>query len=159
MPIKNYTTEVPATRSIDEIMRKLVAHGARKVLTEYTGSGEPEQLSFIIPGPQGDLPFRLPANIPKIEKLLWDARKIKPETWHHDYAKTMERVHTQAVRVAWRILKDWVDAQLAIIDTEMVTLDQVFLPYMTVRDGKHTLYEVLKNRGFLQITMGDQQGS
>ncbi|WP_189339127.1 hypothetical protein [Williamsia muralis] len=31
-----------------------------------------------------------------------------------------------ALRVAWRITKDWVEAQLAIIETQMVTPAQVF---------------------------------
>ena len=55
----------------------------------------------------------------------------------------------QAVRVAWRIVRNWVEAQLAIIETRMVKTEQVFLPYAVTRDGK-TLYEhVEKNPQFL----------
>src|SRR5438552_18436509 len=42
----------------------------------------------------------------------------------------------QAVRVEWRIVKDWVEAQLALIETRMVTAQQVFLPYAIMRDGR-----------------------
>jgi hypothetical protein len=43
-------------------------------------------------------------------------------------------------RVAWRILGDWIAAQAAIIETEMVTLPQVMLPYMRTDDGS-TVFE------------------
>lgn len=46
------------------------------------------------------------------------------------------------------IIKDWVDAQLAIIESDMVTLEQVFLPYMQVK-GNQTLYETMVERRFL----------
>ena len=39
-------------------------------------------------------------------------------------------------------------AQMAILETEMVKLEQVFLPYMIVSDKK-TLYEVMKEKQFL----------
>ncbi len=54
---------------------------------------------------------------------------------------------TQAVRVAWRILKDWVAAQMAILETEMVKMEQIFLPYVITKNGK-TLYEVMVDRHF-----------
>ena len=48
--------------------------------------------------------------------------------------------YEQAERVAWRIVKDWVEAQMAILESEMVKLDEIFLPYM-VNDAGQTLYE------------------
>jgi len=50
-----------------------------------------------------------------------------------------------AERVAWRIVKDWLEAQLAIIRTEMATLDQVMLPYMRADDGR-TVYELYRDQ-------------
>ena len=32
--------------------------------------------------------------------------------------------------ITWRILKDWVEAQMALLETGMVTMDESFLPYM-----------------------------
>ena len=60
--------------------------------------------------------------------------------------KTLE----QAQRVAWRIVKDWLEAQLAIIETEMVTLDQVMLPYMQGDNGQ-TVYELYRDQ---QLALG-----
>ena len=52
----------------------------------------------------------------------------------------------QAERTAWRIVKEWVVAQMALIETEMVDMEEVFLPYMLA--GDRTLYDVLSERHF-----------
>jgi hypothetical protein len=49
MPIKNYTTVVPANRSISEIHNSLVNHGEYDVLYEYEqGPGRIEALHFLL---------------------------------------------------------------------------------------------------------------
>ena len=149
MPLKNYTTEVSARKSIAEIQSKLVDHGATSMIIDYGPDKEPVSLSFIVPTSQGNLPFRLPAKAEEVEKILLGMRRRVPETWHYDYDRVMDKIRKQAARVAWRIIRDWIDAQLAIIETEMVTIDQVFLPYMLMDGGSHTLYETLVDRGFL----------
>jgi hypothetical protein len=53
----------------------------------------------------------------------------------------------QEYRTAWRNVLDWIEAQMAMIDTGMVKLIEVFLPYMT--DGTGTTYfEVLEKKQF-----------
>jgi len=135
MPLKNYSTEISAMKSISEIQANLVLHGASSIMVNYGPDREPESLSFIIPTNQGNIPFRLPANVKAVQTLL---EKQK--------AKDRNRPG-QATRVAWRIIKDWVAAQVAIIETEMVTIEQVFLPYMLVK-GQSTLYEAMLDKGF-----------
>lgn len=51
----------------------------------------------------------------------------------------------QAERVAWRVAREWLLAQLAIIEAQMATLDQVMLPYLQV-DGQKTLYAAYRER-------------
>ena len=57
----------------------------------------------------------------------------------------------QAERIAWRILQDWTMAQMAILETEMVAMDQVFLPYM-VNSAGETVYELYQSR---QLLLGE----
>jgi hypothetical protein len=38
-------------------------------------------------------------------------------------------------------------SQMAILETKMVKIDQIFLPYIVNKDGT-TLYELLKNKNF-----------
>ena len=108
---------------------------------DYDG-GEPIALSFIIATPYGDTPFRLPANIDRVKAVL-NKQRIR-STVPKDLAS----------RVAWRILKDWVRAQMAILQTEMVSIDQIFLPYMQMKSGK-ILYEVMLDRK-LELPEGNQ---
>jgi len=140
MPIANYTTTVTALKSIGEIQGILVGHGAKHILIDYEDE-EPVGLAFMIATPYGDAGFKLPANIDAVQKVL-------------DKQRVRSRVDRQmATRVAWRIVKDWIRAQTAILETEMVTIDQVFLPYMqTGKDGK-TLYQVMLDH-HLQLPRG-----
>lgn len=46
----------------------------------------------------------------------------------------------QAERTAWRNVRDWVLAQVALIESCDVPIDQVFLPYLTDGNGQ-TLYQ------------------
>ena len=40
-------------------------------------------------------------------------------------------------------MKEWVQPQIALVETEMVTVEEVFLPYMLT--GRQTLYQALSN--------------
>jgi hypothetical protein len=62
------------------------------------------------------------------------------------------RTEDHARNVAWRVVKDWVEAQLAIIETRMVTTAQVFLPYAVTANGQ-TLYEYIGHN--TQLLLGE----
>jgi hypothetical protein len=51
-------------------------------------------------------------------------------------------------RVAWRNIRDWVMAQLALYETEIVEMPQVFLPFATDAKGQ-TLYDKMLSRKLL----------
>ena len=136
MPIANYSTTVDALKTVGEIQGILVAHGARSILMNYGKDGSIESLSFIVETPYGDMPIRLPIDARAVLKVLEEER-VPPR-----YAN-----YPQAVRIAWRIVKDWVRAQMAILETEMVKMEQIFLPYMITKNNQ-TLYESMVDRGF-----------
>lgn len=50
--------------------------------------------------------------------------------------------------MAWRILKDWVEAQMALLDIEMVRFEEIFMPYIETNEGQ-TLYEKLSKNNYL----------
>ena len=51
--------------------------------------------------------------------------------------------------MSWRIIKDRVEAQMALVETQMVTTAQVFLPYAIMRDGKTLAQHVEQDPNFL----------
>lgn len=132
MPILNYTTKIEATKTVGEIQSLLAKHGAQKIMLMFDEHGEPESMIFEIPTAFGLRAVKLPAKWKAVLDVLKE-QKIKCDD-------------AQAKRVAWRIVKNWVEAQMAILETEMVSVDEVFLPYMIDNAG-HTLYEGYLNGG------------
>ena len=129
MAIKNYTTKVPAARSIEEIQSALVKHGAVGILYEYEpGTGRIAALKFLLPINGQKVGFTLPVQWQRFQAVL---KRDQVRRWDdEDYC----------YRVAWRDIRDWVLAQLALYETQIVDLPQVFLPFATDRSGQ-TLYE------------------
>lgn len=124
MPIKNYTTRIEAAKTVGEIQGILGAHGAKSVVVEYGPGGEVRAVSFSYAAAYGDRAFRLPANASGVREAL--------------RAEGVGCDHAQAERVAWRIVRDWIDAQMAIVEAGQARVDEVFMPYML--DGGSTLY-------------------
>ena len=58
----------------------------------------------------------------------------------------------QARRTAWRILKDWIQAQMALLETNMVEMEEIFPPYML--SGEQTLYQALQANQFRALPSG-----
>lgn len=126
MAIKNYTSAVDVYTSLGEIQGALAKAGASKIMVDYTG-GTPAAVTFAIQTNQGMRGFSLPASVEGTLRVF-QRQKVKAD-------------RAQAERTAWRNIRDWVMAQMALIESCDTPLDQVFLPYMCDQQG-HTLYEV-----------------
>ncbi len=137
MPLLNYTTKIDAYDTLGSIQKNLVRHGAKRILTDYDDRGRIISLSFVVEASGQMIPIQLPANIDKVLSVL-HRQKVNCD-WE------------QAERVAWRIIKDWVEAQMAILETEMVNMDEIFLPYVV--QGNRTVYQLFKENR-LRLTDG-----
>lgn len=130
MPILNYSTTILASKTAGEIASILAKHGAEQVTTLYADR-EPTGISFRIGTPYGPRNFELPANAEGVHETInrqWSRGELRggPKFRTRDHARD----------VAWRILKDWVEAQLAIIEAGMARLDEVMLPYLAIEPGR-----------------------
>ena len=134
MALKNYTTTIAVDKTINEIQQMLARAGASRIMTEYDDTGNIVALSFQLKMAEEFIAFSLPTDWRPVLEVL---KKQKVVSSRYNSQSTAE---AQARRTAWRITKDWVDAQLAIIETRMVTTAQVFLPYAVTDDGRK-LYE------------------
>ena len=63
----------------------------------------------------------------------------------------------QAERTAWRNVRDWVMAQMAIIEAGQVEMEEVFLPYLTDGRGR-TLYQLYQGGQLALGSGGDLNG-
>ena len=142
MPLLNYTTKIPAEQTASEIMSILVRKGATDILTHYGPGGMATGLKWRMESANGTMGFSLPINTDAVFEILTRDRVMKTNP-----GARMQ----QANRTAWRIIKEWILAQMALIETEMVTVEEVFLPYMLT--GRQTLYQALSN-GDLKMLPG-----
>lgn len=138
--VKNYASTVTASKSVQHIEDVLIAHGANSILKQV----EDKKLigiAFIIKVNDCDIPFRLPARINCVEKLLKGNIK-RPRSG------TLQNITAQAERTAWKILSDWIDAQCALIDLQQVKLEEVFLPYIYDHSSGRTFFEKIENSNY-----------
>lgn len=131
MPILNYTTKISLVRTVAEIQEILARAGAASVRVDYE-NGEPSALSFLVIINRAPIPFRLPANWEGTYRIISKDREIPLRL----------RTEEQARRIAWRVLKDWVEAQIAFIQSGQASLAQLFLAHAVTPDGR-TFYDEL----------------
>ena len=141
--IKNYSTVVSSNKTISEIEQMLAVHKAVRIMKTYGPGGDVAGLLFSINTIHGELAIKLPCNIEAVFKLLNTKKKRGPNS---SSAARQEQAH----RVAWRLLKDWIEAQLSLFDIEMVKLEEVFLPYVYDPKEDQTMFQIIEKRGFLK---------
>lgn len=120
-----------------EIQKILSSRGANKFVIDYE-EGIPSSLTFSINMNDRLIFFSLPANYSGVLRAMKADKKVQNRYCKED----------QAIRTSWRIVKDWVEAQMALIDAELADLAEVFLPYAITKSGKR-LYEDLSDTNYL----------
>lgn len=140
MPIKNYTTKIPSVQTVGEIQGILAAHGARKVMMEYGEDGKVSSITFALNCNGAIQGFRLEA---KPQGVAASLRK--------DRIKCDE---DQAERIAWRNIRDWIAAQVALVETEQATMGELFFARMIDRNQR-TLYELFQS-GQMLLEAGEE---
>lgn len=143
MSILNYTTTITAEKTASEIQQRLAKAKAQAVLCEYGDDGVMNAMSFRIGTVNGPVYFRLPANTDGVLRALTRDKKVPQRL----------KTRQQAANVAWRVLKDWIEAQLAIVEAEMAEVMEVFLPYAVRLDGA-TVFESIQSGGMKQLAHG-----
>src|SRR5258708_6566481 len=137
MGLLNFTTKIDPDKTAAEIARCLSMHGAQAVLTEYDpDGGYVSALSFKILLNGQPMGFRLPCDWRPVLEILTKGKRKPPKYNERRYAAWESQNREQAVRTAWRIVKDWVEAQMALVETQMLSTQDVFLPYAVMGDGR-----------------------
>jgi hypothetical protein len=148
MNLKNYTSEVSAYSSISKIEKCLVTAGATNISKQYN-NGICTAVTFRMMVNQIPLFFQLPAKADACFDVMWkEVKRPRQDTKQ----KTME----QSERTAWKIVCDWVEVQLSMIQLDQAETLQVFLPYVYDPNTDETFYQKLKGGGFKQLTNGNQ---
>jgi hypothetical protein len=136
--LKNYTTGICWDKTVLEIERMLVEFGATGIMKEYGEFGVVNALSFKIPVNDRPLAYRLPCNYENAQATM-KAQGLLPK-------KDLDAARVQAANTTWRIIKDWLHAQLSLVAIGQAKPQEVFLPYMS--NGRTTLFQMMEKRGF-----------
>jgi hypothetical protein len=132
-----YSTEIPVDRSLGGITSMLAAAGATSINQDYA-DGKPVAIRFSLPIGQRVEWFNLPCRIEAVERSL--AAGEGPRS-----RRSAADRRAQAERVAWRQLYAWIEAQLAMISTDMVTTDEVFFPYLMNGPSGATMFQAFQS--------------
>jgi len=128
---------------INLVQEALVNHGAIGIQTMFDADKRISALAFGLKGKDGNvISFALPCEWRRFQEVL---RQQKVKRWNED---------EYCYRVAWANIKDWVVAQMALYETQMVEMPQVFLPFAQGTGGK-TLYEIVQGSNLLLGDGGD----
>jgi hypothetical protein len=137
--MKNKTSE--SKNTFEKINRILAENGVSKIMYDYGTDGLLVGLTFAIRIGDNDVGFRMPAMVDSVFAILY------PKANEHRYRKYAKSWKEQAYRTAWANIRDWIDAQMALVATKQAKVEQVFLPYLIV-DGNRTLYEQIDESKF-----------
>lgn len=140
MPILNFSTKIDAWKTVNEIQQILSKHGVTRFSIKNEGHF-PVGLAFTINYKDSTLNFLLPCNHEGVLRCLKKDKKVP------NHSKNTE----QALRTSWRIVKDWVEAQLAIVEAELAPIQEVFMPYLLINDLDETLANKILNGGGMKL--------
>lgn len=156
MFLKNYTSEVPVSQTIHRIEQVLIKCGVKGITKEYGPTGEVCAVIFHYQLPdQPMMTIRLPADKEAALQAMWmdyaDGHPLSKDgnsviAYPNSKKKKREDFHAQAERTAWKLVQDWVEVQLSMIQMQQAEFLQVFMPYAW--DGKQTFYQRIKDSGY-----------
>lgn len=138
------STEISAEKTAAQVVGLLAQSGARKIMQDYEG-GKIVALSFTMMLNGQESPFRLPINTNAIVDLMKQREKAKKSAYHRRSVDV-----EQCERIAWRQVYRWLQAQLALLETNMVTSTEIFLPYLLLAN-RQTLYRELERGNFKSL--------
>lgn len=145
----NYTTGVDADTTVGEIFGILRRVRSKSITNEFDEHGHLVAILFSYETAElGERSFRLPSHVEGVhQRLLAMAEERGPHAERFaKFGRNKLSTYEHAERVAWRVIKDWVEAQLAILESRQVSFEQVFLPYMLGQgpSGPITVFEAFK---------------
>lgn len=146
MSLINYTTKIPPEQTIGELQKALSKWGVSAMMTEYEGP-QVKAVAFRMDIEGKQVAFRMPCNWRAVLELL------KGPEYRGKLRLGKDTIEDQAIRTAWRVILVWAKAQLTLVEINMVSIPQVFLPYAITKDGRTLSEKINDDPGFL-LTAG-----
>lgn len=139
--IANKTTKISAEKSVGEIQKMLAESNASSILIEYE-QGLPDSISFQLSHGRGVIAFRMPCNWRGTLSAMNRDKSIPLRLQTSEHAR----------RVCWRVIRDWLRAQLTLVESGVSTVHEVMMPWMITEDGTTVSSRIFSDSGFLKLT-------
>lgn len=142
MNLKNYTSDIPASRTVANIESYLAQCGITGIMKQYR-HGRVVALVFQAPDDNGSRTIKLPSDVEGTHEFLWEqyqGEAKRPRRSKADFAE-------QAERTAWKVMDDWVRVQMTLIAVQKKSVTEVFLPYIMVSETQ-TFFEKIKTTNY-----------
>lgn len=145
MPIANYTTTETVDETMSDVIGALRRRGVTRISTVYDVESAPVGLEFTMSTDYRPRDFALPVRVDGVQKSL---RRAEAAGEFRSLKKAAGTFTTRAhaARVAWAIARDWLRAQSALIDSQLVTLDEVMFPWMVGGPKGQTAFEAYQSQ-------------
>ncbi len=143
--IKNYTSETAAHITIARIEQRLIQCGVSGITKEYSPTGKISAIVFHIAVGGNRNSVRLPADESAVQQWLhaqWLKESPKSKKKLEDFAE-------QAERTAWKIMQEWTEIQLTMVQLQKKDFREVFLAYLW--NGEQTFFQQIAQGGFKQL--------
>jgi hypothetical protein len=137
MAVRNYSTGIAVEKTVMEIEQILVKFGAEGIYKDYKGSKIAGLMFFLRKNGQ-KIPFKIPMTIEKTRTIITKA--VQEGKLPRKYLDEPLRSE-QGERVAWRIIKDWIDSQLSLLEMQFADAIEIFLPYAYNMVEEKTMYQ------------------
>ena len=142
MKIKNYTSSVAVSSSIEKIRKTLLSHGAKSVLFYQN------EVFFVAEHNGRDFSFKVPARVNGSFQQLKEQRK-------RISAESERRIFLQSEKTAWKNLLDLIHSLTTLMMTSEAGFLELFLQYAVCDIREHkTFYETLEGSGFKLLGTG-----
>lgn len=153
--LKNLHTEIAPEKTITEITKLLTMFGARTVIQGMDKTGNVISVSFIIELTDGRrLPIKLPMDAERGWRLIEKAvrRRLLPKKFLTEPHKT-----DKAIKVGWRVMKDWIHTELTRFEMEIASPVEIFLPYILDIKADKTFYEKIVDGKYKALAFEDKR--
>lgn len=138
MVIANRSTKIPSERTVADIQAMLASANASALMIDYL-EGKPDSIAFKLDRNGQPIAFRLPCNWQGIMVALRKDKSVPRRLVCEE----------QSRRVAWRVIRDWLRAQLTLIEAGAATIEEVMLPWAITSDGETVGRKLLNGSGGL----------
>lgn len=138
--IANKTTTVSAERTVAEIQSMLASARASALMIDYEAC-QPSAIAFKLDRGGTHISFRLPSNWQGILAALKKDRTVPRRYCCEEHAR----------RVSWRVVRDWLRAQLTLVEAGASTIEEVMLPWAITADGSTVAHRMLSGAGLLAL--------